>query len=126
MREFAIDRGVRLQSSSRVSEDFESAVQEVAERVGAHQVNLSRVSSFRTHYAAVLDRIKDGSVEVINKGGEPFLLLGATQLFALLKNEARTLTTAEVLQGLPSVSLEGGAPPRARAVGSKSHHRVPR
>jgi len=116
-----------LQSSDRTIAEFEKLVQSVAERVGAPDVNASVVTVFKTHYATVFKRVKENSsVEVIRQGGEPFVLLSASQLFTLMESSKRTPTAAELLVGLPAVSMEEGPPPRVRSVLSKSHHRVPR
>jgi len=106
---------------------FNAAVRVVAERVGTKKVNVvgTPTSVFRLRYAAVLRHIKAGSIEVITHQGEPFIVLGMKQLFALVSGKSIGRTAAELLAGLPSVPASPSIP-RHRSVLNPSHHRVPR
>ena len=85
---------------------------------------VTSISVFRNSHAAVFDRIRNGSIEVITHRGEPFVLLGQNQLLSLMGKTEGRRTAAELLDGLPSVASDGHIP-RAQSILSKSHHRVP-
>lgn len=106
---------------------FNAAVKLAAARVGVKKVNVvgTPASVFRTRYAAVLRRIKAGSIEVITHQGEPFIVLGMKQLLALVADKNVGPTASELLAGLPSVPASPSIP-RYQSVLNPSHHRVPR
>lgn len=54
------------------------------------------MSVFKRHYTAVLKRSKAGSIEIVCQGAEPFVILGAKQLHALVASLERDHALAEV------------------------------
>lgn len=106
---------------------FQAVLQAVAARTGATDVNFSGtpISVFKTHVAAILRRVKTGSIEVVTQNGVPFVILSVEQVSRLLANKRETRMAHELLDGLPSVS---GLPsvPRSSSVLKPAHHRVPR
>ncbi|WP_425953006.1 hypothetical protein [Ralstonia pseudosolanacearum] len=108
-------------------EDFKVAVRVVAARIGAKDVNAAGtpISAFKTNYASILKRVKEGSFEVVKQGKEPFVILGLKQFVALATDTGRGRTVAEVFAGLPSVPATE-EPPRFTSIQTKSQYRVPR
>lgn len=108
-------------------EKFQAALKVVAARTGARDVNFSGtpISVFKTHAAAILRRIKAGSIEVVTQNGEPFVILSAEQISTLLANRSETRMAHELLAGLPSVSVSPSVPRYTSSPLRKSHHRVP-
>lgn len=105
---------------------FNIAVRAVAARIGVKRVKVIGTPApvFSAHCSAALRRIKRGSIEVITYQGEPFIVLGMEQLFALVAGANTQRTAAELLVGLPSVSASPSIP-KHRSVLKPSHHRVP-
>lgn len=107
--------------------EFETAVRAIAERIGARHANCAGtpISIFKVRYATVLKRAKAGSIEVLARGRERFIVLGPEQVIELGNQVSRGRLVAEVFAGLPTVpALE----PRLRAtsVRAKDPYRVPR
>ena len=69
-----------MHSRQRTIAQFEAAVRILGTRVGAKNINVAGtpISAFRTQHVAILERIDAGSVEVVTRRGQPFLILGAT------------------------------------------------
>ncbi|WP_322047864.1 hypothetical protein [Paraburkholderia sp. J67] len=122
-----IDAEGRKESAERRMVDFQAAVKAIAARVGATDVNAAGtpISAFKTNYSSVLKRVKSGSVEVVNQGQEPFIILGLDQAVALMSNTVSDRTVAEVFAGLPSVPASGKLP-RDVSIDAEDHYRVPR
>ncbi|WP_146605465.1 hypothetical protein [Ralstonia pseudosolanacearum] len=108
-------------------EKFQAALKVVAARTGARDVDFSGtpISVFKTHAAAILRRIKAGSIEVVTQNGVPFVILSADQISALLANRGETRMAHELLAGLPSVSASPSVPRHTSSPLRDSHHRVP-
>lgn len=106
---------------------FQAVLKVVAARTGASDVNFSStpISIFKTHVAAILRRVKAGSIEVVTQNGVPFVILSMEQVSTLLANKGETPMAHELLVGLPSVSASPSVP-RSSSVLRPSHHRVPR
>lgn len=126
MPKLPITRRAESDSSERDAVAFQAALRTLAARVGAKGLDavVTPISVFRSSYTAVLDRVRNGSIEVITHRGEAFVLLGRSQLSSLMRETESRRTAAELLDGLPSVPSDGHIP-RVRSILSKSHHRVP-
>ena len=107
--------------------EFEAAVRAIAERIGTRHVNCAGtpISIFKVRYATVLKRAKAGSIEVLTRGRERFIVLGREQVIALGNQASRGRLVAEVFAGLPTVPAWK---PRLRStsVRTKDPYRVPR
>lgn len=107
--------------------DFRAAVRVAAECVGARRINFAGtpMSVFKVRYATVLKRAKAGSIEVLTRGRERFVILAPEQVMALASRVSRGRTVAEVFAGLPTVPAM--TPPlRATSTRAKDPYRVPR
>ena len=127
MRASLLDPEASKESAERRMDDFQAAVKAIAARVGATDVNAvgTPISAFKTNYSSVLRRVKSGSVEIVNQGPEPFIILGLEQAVALMSNTVSDRTVAEVFAGLPSVPASGKLP-RDVSIEAVDHYRVPR
>lgn len=104
-------RESRGRSSSNLNSEegkrvaFQIAVRAIAARVRAKHVNLrgTPMPASKAKTAAVFNRVASGSVEVVTRGRERFVVLGLDQVLALIPVAGRTRTVAEVLAGLPTV-----------------------
>nr|CUV44892.1 conserved protein of unknown function [Ralstonia solanacearum] len=105
MREFAGRSSGNLNSEVRKRVAFQIAVTAIAARVRAKRVNLrgTPMPAFKAQTAAVFNRVASGSVEVVTRGRQRFVVLGLHQVLALIPHAGRRRTVAEVLAGLPSV-----------------------
>lgn len=107
--------------------EFEAAVRAIAERIGARHASCAGtpISIFKVRYATVLKRAKAGSIEVLTRGRERFIVLGPEQVIALGNQASRGRLVAEVFAGLPTVPA---LKPRLRAtsVQTKDPYRVQR
>lgn len=105
---------------------FQIAVRAIAARVRAKRVNLrgTPMPAFKAKTAAVLNRVASGSVEVVNRGRQRFVVLGLDQVLALIPDAGKRRTVAEVLAGLPTVPA---STPRLRftSVATPSPYRLP-
>jgi hypothetical protein len=122
-----LDPKASKETAERRKVDFQAAVKAIAARVGATNVDTAGtpISAFKTNYSSVLKRVKSGSVEIVNQGQEPFIILGLDQAVALMSNTVSDRTVAEVFAGLPSVSASGKLP-RDVSIDAEDHYRVPR
>jgi hypothetical protein len=127
MRAHLIDPEATKETAERRMVDFQAAVKAIAARVGATDINAAGtpISAFKTNYSSVLKRVKSGSVEIVNQGQEPFIILGLDQAVALMSNTVSDRTVAEVFAGLPSVPASGRLP-RDVSIDAEDHYRVPR
>lgn len=85
-------------AARRRPRDFRVAIRAVAARVGARKVNAvgTPLSVFMTRYAAVFKRARSGSIEIVYQGAEPFVILGAKQLLALVAGLERDPALGEI------------------------------
>lgn len=85
-------------AARRQSRDFRVAIRAVAARVGARKINVvgTPLSVFMTRYAAVFKRARSGSIEIVYQGAEPFVILGAQQLLALVAGLQRDPALGDV------------------------------
>lgn len=105
---------------------FDAAVKAVAACVGARRINVTPISIFSRHPFAMLKRIRAGSVEVVTNRGEPFVVLGMSQLLAIIADQSvGRVTAAEVLARQRTIAISPSMS-RHRSVQTWSHHRVPR
>ncbi|CAG9236400.1 conserved hypothetical protein [Paraburkholderia tropica] len=127
MRALRVEPEAGKETVERRMVDFQAAVKAIAARVGATDVNAAGtpISAFKTNYSSVLKRVKSGSVEIVNQGQEPFIILGLDQAVALMSNTVSDRTVAEVFAGLPSVPATGKLP-RDASIDAEDHYRVPR
>lgn len=127
MRKSSIQHDSGTISADFQAAQFQAALKVVAARTGARDVNFSGtpISVFKTRAAAILRRIKAGSIEVVTQNGVPFVILSAEQVSALLTSRSQTRMAHELLAGLPSVSASPSVPRYTSAPLRKSHHRVP-
>jgi hypothetical protein len=128
MREVSTDQTQEIDSAEIKGAMFEGALRILAARIGVTEVNIAGtpISRFKESYTAVLNRVRAGSIEVVTQRREPFVILGANQVLALVESLNRRRTASELLEGLPSLPASSDPPPRHRSIGGKSHHRVPR
>lgn len=114
-----------MHSRQRTIAQFEAAVRILGTRVGAKNINVAGtpISAFRTQHVAILERIDAGSVEVVTRRGQPFLILGLHQVIALVSNRHATRTVREVFATLPTVP-PSSTRPRYTSVQRKSPHRM--
>lgn len=91
-RKFPRQRRGRLTPVRRQTRAIHLALSAIAEGVGAKGINVirSRSSVFNTKCAAVLERAKEGAIEIVYLGGHPFVILGARQFLALVESLERT------------------------------------
>lgn len=127
MRALRVEPEAGKETVERRMVDFRAAVKAIAARVGATDINAAGtpISAFKTNYSSVLKRVKSGSVEIVNQGQEPFIILGLDQAVALMSNTVSDRTVAEVFAGLPSVPATGKLP-RDVSIDAEDHYRVPR
>lgn len=127
MRALRVEPEAGKETVERRMVDFQAAVKAIAARVGATDINAAGtpISAFKTNYSSVLKRVKSGSVEIVNQGQEPFIILGLDQAVALMSNTVSDRTVAEVFAGLPSVPATGELP-RDVSIDAEDHYRVPR
>ncbi|CAM2152057.1 MULTISPECIES: hypothetical protein [Paraburkholderia] len=127
MRALRVEPEAGKETVERRMVDFQAAVKAIAARVGATDINAAGtpISAFKTNYSSVLKRVKSGSVEIVNQGQEPFIILGLDQAVALMSNTVSDRTVAEVFAGLPSVPATGKLP-RDVSIDAEDHYRVPR
>ncbi|MBN3814634.1 hypothetical protein [Paraburkholderia sp. Ac-20347] len=127
MRALRVEPEAGKETVERRMVDFQAAVKAIAARVGATDINAAGtpISAFKTNYSSVLKRVKSGSVEIVNQGQEPFIILGLDQAVALMSNTVSDRTVAEVFAGLPSVPATGKLP-RDASIDAEDHYRVPR
>lgn len=106
--------------------ELEVAVQALASCLGAPMVNVTGtpISTFRSRYTEILNRVRAGAIEVVTQNGEPFVLLGWDHVVALSMGVGHTKTAAELLEGLPSFPPLS-RPLRFQSILRPSHHRVP-
>lgn len=114
MRAFPVAAGVGLNIMARKKAAFGAAVRSIAARVGATQVNLrgTPMSAFKAQYAALFDRVRAGSVEVVTDGRQRFVVLDMDQVLALTSNAGGRRKVADVFASLPTVAA---STPRLRA-----------
>jgi hypothetical protein len=105
MREFPGRSNGSLNTGARKRVAFQIAVTAIAARVRAKRVNLrgTPMPAFKSQTAAMFNRVASGSVEVVIRGRQRFVVLGLDQVLALIPNAGRRRTVAEVLAGLPTV-----------------------
>jgi hypothetical protein len=91
----------RALTASPLEPSFEEALQEIALRIGAMEVHVpgTKITAFKTNYSSVLDRVTGGSVEVVTRGRQRFLILAEEQARALVANTENTQTVAEAFAG---------------------------
>lgn len=104
----------------------------VAAMVEANQVNEAgtTISEFTKHYAAVLDRTDQGSLEVITRHNRRYVILGEEQIAALVKNSksgqlAGELLAGELLAGLPLLPYDEHRP-RVQSINTVNAGRLPK
>ena len=99
--------------------EFHGAVKVVAEHVGARHINFAGtpMSVFKVPYATVLKRAKAGSIEVLTRGRERFVILAPEQLLALVNRVSRGRRVAEVFADIPTVFA---SMPRLRATSTRT------
>lgn len=129
MREISVNsqRSTSTSPAQRLM-DFHGALRVVAAHVGAKDIHAAGtpISTFRANYAAILERVEAGALEVVTRRGEPFVILSLEQVLALATDVRRNLTAADLLKELPSAPKSDGVPRVRHQVLAKSHHRVPR
>lgn len=126
MRKSRCRSSANLNSEAGTSVAFQIALRAIAARVRAKRVNLrgTPMAAFKAKPAAVLNRVASGSVEVVNRGRQRFVVLGLDQIVALIPDARERRTVAEVLAGLPTVPA---TTPRLRStsVAAANHYRLP-
>jgi hypothetical protein len=115
MRAFPGSAGVDLNTVAGKNAAFRAAVRSVAARVGATRVNLSGtpMPAFKAQYAALLNRVRAGAVEVLTDGRQRFVILDMDQVLALTSNAGRRRKVTDVFASLPTVPA---SVPRLRAI----------
>nr|CUV45041.1 conserved protein of unknown function [Ralstonia solanacearum] len=105
MREIPGGSSGSLNTRARKRVAFQIAVTAIAARVRALRVNLrgTPMPALKAQTAAVFNRVASGSVEVVTRGRQQFVVLGLDQVLALIPNAGRRRTVAEVFAGLPTV-----------------------
>jgi len=126
MSEVSVSQASVSNSAEHRRTEFEAALKLLAARIGTAEVNVTGtpISTFKVQYATILNRVRAGSIEVVTRRGEPFVLLNLSQVLALVQGGRPALSVREVLAGLPSVSISG-PPPRLVSRHARSHYRVP-
>ena len=93
---------------------FQTAVRAIVVRVRAKTVNLRGTSmpAFKANTAAVFNRVSSGSIEVVTRGRQRFVVLALDQVIAIVHDTGRGRPVAELLAELPTVPASF---PRLRA-----------
>ena len=116
----------KVQMPTQLGAAFHEILMKIAMRIGAPEVDESgtNISAFKTNYSTVLDRAKNGSVEVVTRGRQRFVILAEEQAVALITNTESDRTVAEVFAGLPTMPAESSRP-RAMSSATVDHYRLP-
>lgn len=106
---------------------FSDIVQLIAVRIGAPAVDAAgtNISAFKTNYSTVLDRANGGSVEVVTRGRQRFVLLAEEHAQTLMASIEDGRTAGEIFAGLPTMPAAGERP-RASSVATAEQYRLPR
>lgn len=116
----------KVQQNASRHDQFSRALNQIARRVGAPPPNDkgTTVSEFNKDHPTVLDRVMNGSVEVITDGHQRFVLLAEKQIIALAGNTMRCRTVGEIFEKLP---VSKGTPLRAISIKEeRDQYRLPK
>jgi hypothetical protein len=120
-------RQAELIADAAADPSFGDIVQLIAVRIGAPTVDAAgtNISSFKTNYSTVLDRANGGSVEVVTRGRQRFVLLAEEHAQTLMASIEDGRTVGEAFAGLPFMPAAGERP-RAMSVAAAEQYRLPR
>jgi len=91
---------------------FYDVIQWVAKGVGATKVNGigTNISVFKTNYSKILNRIENGSIEIVTHGHKRYIILTENQVISLMQNaklqNAKLQNTEMQIVKLQNVKLQ--------------------
>ena len=127
LKSHSVSSGTVTRHELTKADPFWDALHEVAERSGGvlEDAGGTNISTFKTNYSTVLDRAKSGSVEVVTRGSQRFVILAEDMVRALVAAPEKQLTVGEACTALPTLT-HSARRPRATSVATRNPARIPR